>query len=167
MQAKNRCILFDWGGTLMRDYSEFSGPMVKWPRIGTMEYVPEVLTRLHQTWMLALATNAVDSDEGEIWAALRRCGLDQFLDKVYCLRMIGYKKPSPEFFEYILRDLGIDRSKVVMVGDDFDSDVLGAARSGIHAVWFNRDSLEIRKGELYDTIHDFRSLPQALAKILR
>jgi FMN phosphatase YigB (HAD superfamily) len=49
-----------------------------------------------------------------------------------------------------------------MVGDDFDSDVIGAIRCGIRAVWYNEQSTEVRKAEMYQTIHDLRSLPEAL-----
>jgi FMN phosphatase YigB (HAD superfamily) len=49
-----------------------------------------------------------------------------------------------------------------MVGDNFEADVLGANRSGIRAVWFNEQGDETRTGEMYQTIHDLRSLPQAL-----
>jgi len=56
-------------------------------------------------WRIALATNAAASKEDEIWQALARAGLDRLLDKVYCYRTIGHKKPSREFFNYILRDL--------------------------------------------------------------
>jgi putative hydrolase of the HAD superfamily len=159
---RTKCILFDWGNTLMRDFPEFNGPMIRWPRVETVEHVPDVLEYLHRTWMLALATNAADSSEEEIWAALARVDLNRFLDKVYCSSRIGHKKPSPEFFRYILNDLGLDRSSVFMVGDDFDSDVIGANRCGIRAVWYNKQSTEVRKAEMCQTIHDFTSLPEAL-----
>jgi len=158
----SRCILFDWGDTLMRDFPEFSGPMIGWPRVEPVEHAPDVLADLHKTWTLALGTNAVDSNEEEIRAALARAELNRFLDRVYCFRKIGYKKPSAEFFGYILNDLGLDRSSLFMVGDDFDSDVIGAIRCGIRAVWYNGQSTEVRKAEMYQTIHDLRSLPEAL-----
>ena len=162
-----KCILFDWGDTLMREFAGFRGPMVNWPRVEVVKDVLKVLAGLHDEWKLCLATNAPDSHEEEIWAALRRAGLDRFLDKVYCYRKIGRKKPSPEFFEYVLRDLGVDKSRVIMVGDDFESDVLGAVSSGIHAIWFNERSKESKVGEMFGTVHDFRSLPQAVENVLK
>ncbi len=159
----NRCLLFDWGGTLMKDLPGFSGPMVGWPRVEAIEDASEVLAELHKTWMLALATNAVNSSEEQVWAALRRVGLDCFLDQIYCFRKIGHKKPSPEFFAYVLNDLGLDSSSVFMVGDDFESDIVGAVRCGIRAIWFNEQSDEERKAEMYRTVHNLRSLPEALS----
>jgi putative hydrolase of the HAD superfamily len=162
LSREHRCILFDWGNTLMREFSEFSGIMASWPRVEAIPHAQEVLAQLHPDWLLALATNAVLSEEADIWAALGRAGLDQLLDKVYCYRTIGHKKPSPEFFAHILSDLKLDKSCVVMVGDSFESDVLGANRSGIRAVWFNASSDVMSVGEMCQTIHDLRSLPQTL-----
>ena len=162
MARPNRCVLFDWGNTLMRDISEFSGPMRGWPRVEAIPYAVETLTNLRGQWMLALATNAVDSSAADIEAALGRVGLDQVLDKIYCYRGIGHKKPSPQFFGYILNDLRLEPSRVVMVGDDFETDVLGANRAGIRAIWFNERSSELRTGAMYRTILDFRSLPEIL-----
>ena len=60
---ESRCVLFDWGNTLMRDFPEARGPMADWPRVETLPGVEEVLRQLRPRWTLALATNAVASDE--------------------------------------------------------------------------------------------------------
>jgi putative hydrolase of the HAD superfamily len=149
----------------MKDLPSFTGPMVGWPRVERIEGALEVLAELHKTWVLALATNAVNSSEEQIWAALRRVRLDCFLDKVYCFRKIGHKKPSSEFFAYVLNDLGVDRSSVFMVGDDFESDILGAVRSRIRSIWFNEQTDEEREADMYRTVHDLKSLPEVLGML--
>jgi putative hydrolase of the HAD superfamily len=164
MQIKSvtRCLLFDWGDTLMRVFPEFDGPMAAWPRVEAMPFANEILADLHLRYGLALATNAADSEETEIRAALDRVGLGKLLDKVYCYRNIGHKKPSKEFFDYVLADLGIEQSQVIMVGDDFEADVLGANNCGIRAIWYNPRTDERRESPMHRTVHDLRSLPQAV-----
>jgi putative hydrolase of the HAD superfamily len=164
MENKKRsgCILFDWGDTLMRVFPEFDAPMYTWPQVQAVDHAGDVLAGLRSQWMLALATNASASEEKDIWAALERVGLKKLLDKVYCYKMIGHKKPSREFFDYILRDLSVDRSQVVMVGDDFEADVIGANQSHIKGVWFNERTRENKQSPLYRTIHDLQNLPAAL-----
>jgi putative hydrolase of the HAD superfamily len=164
MQIKSvtRCLLFDWGDTLMRVFPEFDGPMAAWPRVEAMPHAGQVLTELHFRYVLAVATNAADSEEAEIRAALEQVDLDKLLDKVYCYRKIGYKKPSKEFFEYILSELEIEQSQAIMVGDDFEADVLGANNCGIRAIWYNPRTDERHEGAMLQTIHDLRSLPQVL-----
>ena len=156
------CILFDWGDTLMRDFKEFGGPMKDWPRVEPIPGAAELLATLHPDWILAIATNAELSEEADIRAALQRAGLDQFLDKIYCFKKIGYKKPSSEFFQYILEDLQLAPQSVFMVGDNYDADVLGANRYNIRAIWFNQHSLDIRENDLQRTIHALGELPDTL-----
>jgi HAD superfamily hydrolase (TIGR01662 family) len=162
IKRENRCILFDWGDTLMRVFPEFDGPMATWPQVEAMPHADQVLAELRTRSLLAVATNAADSEEAEIRAALDRVGLDKLLDRVYCYRKIGYKKPSKGFFEYILTDLGIERSQAIMVGDDFEADVVGANNCGIRAIWYNPRTTERHVNDMHQTIHDLRSLPGML-----
>ena len=132
---KKGCILFDWGDTLAWSTQEYHGPMKDWPRVEAVPGALETLTALHEEWILALGPNATNSDEQDIRAALRRVGLDQWLDKIYCFKKIGHRKPLPEFFAYILKDLGLPAEQVIMVGDDYVADMLGARRCGLRAVF--------------------------------
>ena len=159
---ESRCVLLDWGDTLMRDFPAFSGPMAGWPHVEALPNVKETLAQLRPQWTLALATNTIDSDETAIWKALDRVGLRSLLDKVYCFQSIGHSKPAPGFFDYIVKDLLMGRRRMVMVGDGFEKDVLGANQSGICGIWFNESSDEMRVGKMYKTIFDFRSLPDVL-----
>jgi putative hydrolase of the HAD superfamily len=161
-QRENQCILFDWGDTLMRVFPEFEGPMVTWPQVEAMPHAGAVLSKLRSQALLAVATNAADSEEWEIRAALDKVGLDTLLDKVYCYRKIGHKKPSREFFAYILEDLGLQKSQVIMVGDDFEADVVGANKCGIRALWYNLRTAERHESTMHQTVHDLCSLPQIL-----
>ena len=161
----SRCILFDWGNTLMRDFPDAQGPMADWPRVETLPGVEVVLLQLRPQWTLALATNAVASDEPSVWRALARGGIASLLDRVYCFQTIGHMKPAPAFFDYIVRDLSMPRDRIVMVGDDFENDIRGATRSGIRSIWLNQSSDEARVGELHQTILEFQSLPDVLSTL--
>lgn len=146
----------------MRVFPEFKGPMVKWPHLETMPYAKETLSMLRSNWIIALATNAVDSNENEIRQALGYTDLKEFVDKVYCSPQIGHEKPSRAFFEFILTDLDFELPRVIMVGDNYVADVQGANRLGMRAVWFNHRSSEERSGDLHQTIHDLRDLHKIL-----
>jgi len=158
-QRRKLVVLIDWGDTLMKDFNEYEGPMVSWPRVESVEHADEVLRVLHVDFQLALVTNAADSGEEDIRAALARAGLGSLLDYVYCYQGVGHKKPSSDFFRYVLDDLGLEPTQAVMVGDDFEKDILGANRCGIKAVWFNPLTSDIQTGDMYRTINDLRSLP--------
>ncbi len=165
MQKNEHAILFDWGGTLMVEYPEYSGPMVTWPEVAEIPGANEILKSLSEDWTLCLATNG-ESDEAQIRSALERVNLHQYLDKIFCYQKIGVKKPSEIFFNYILRDLGIQPGKVIMVGDSYEVDIQGALRSGMRGIWLNRKTPEERCGSDYLTIHDLSELPRALRGLI-
>jgi HAD superfamily hydrolase (TIGR01549 family) len=146
----------------MRVFPEFEGPMAKWPYLETLPSVKQTLSELRSDWIIGLATNAVDSEEVEIRQALAMVGIDEFIEKIYCYRKIGHRKPTFDFFEFILEDLGIEPQQVVMVGDSFEADVLGANSAGLRGVWFNHRTEEERKGNLQRTIHDLSELRTVL-----
>lgn len=157
-----RALLFDWGDTLMRVYPQYLGPMFSWPEVAAMPHALETLSIIHPAFMLCLATNAADSTESDIRLALARVKLDTYLSRIYCYRKIGYKKPHPEFFNVILEDLALTPSQVVMIGDDFNADVLGALQSGLYAVWLH-DSPSPHPAHLgLQIIPDLSHLPTAL-----
>jgi putative hydrolase of the HAD superfamily len=161
--AQVRCILFDWGDTLMYSFSEFTGIMANWPRVEALPHAALVLETLQPICRLAVATNADMSFEADIRRALERVDLSSYLEKIYCFRNLGVQKPQPEFFSAILKDLQLEAGQVLMVGDHFEADVIGAVNSGLSAVWFNWRSDEERRGPHYETIHDLRELPGLLA----
>ena len=159
---KSQCLLLDWGGTVMRVFPEFEGPMSTWPRVELVDGIEEALAILRPDWTIALATNAADSREREIWTALSRAGVEHQIDRVFCVRGVGHRKSEPEYFQYVLADLGIEAKDAVMVGDDFETDVASANRAGIRAIWFHENGADRPTGEMHRTIHDLRELPQAL-----
>lgn len=162
--VKPEWVLFDWGDTLMVDLPEYSGPMATWPRVEMVANARDTLECLRvRGWQLALATNADDSQETDIRAALARVGLNEFIDRVYCSRTVGHKKPSLEFFEHIERDLGRSAADVVMVGDNYGVDIVGANAAGIRAVWLCRASCSVPAGVMHRVIADLSELPDLLA----
>lgn len=69
---------------------------------------------------------------------LRACGLTEYFDTVILSEDAGYNKPAPQFFDYALQKSGADRNSTLMIGDNFQTDILGAKRSGIAVAYFNR-----------------------------
>jgi putative hydrolase of the HAD superfamily len=73
----------------------------------------------------------------EQMAKLAFCGLDGRVDAVVISEEAGVTKPDPRIFRLALERLGVERDRVVMLGDSWEIDVRGAVAAGIRAVWFN------------------------------
>lgn len=151
-------VLFDWGDTVMHDDLALTTPMVEWPTIQIIEGVADVLKDLHASGRrIILATSALVSDESEIRNALARVDLDSYFSKIYCCKNTHLSK-SEAFYQYILTDLDVPSSEVIMIGDSFERDVQAANMAGIFGVWFNPISDETMNGESFMTIHSMQEL---------
>lgn len=65
------------------------------------------------------------------------CELATLVDVVVVSGDEGMSKPDPRIFHIALDRLGVTPPQAVMVGDSWATDITGAARAGIRAVWFN------------------------------
>lgn len=82
-------------------------------------------------------------DPGRILRAdAEALGLASFLDVLVFGDEVGARKPAPEIFLHACRELGVDPTAALFVGDDLVDDVRGAALVGmrtVQAVWFRAD----------------------------
>jgi len=73
---------------------------------------------------------------------LAACGLRDFFDTVILSEDAGVNKPSPQYFDYALKVSGAERATTLMIGDNLNTDVLGALNAGLDAMLFNRWNIE-------------------------
>ncbi|MHA1961057.1 MAG: HAD family hydrolase [Candidatus Thorarchaeota archaeon] len=62
---------------------------------------------------------------------LNRLSLTGYFDAVVTSVDFGFRKPHPSIFRFALEEIQIDASKAIMVGDDPETDILGAHRTGM------------------------------------
>ena len=68
---------------------------------------------------------------------LARSGLTPFVDILLCSEDVGFNKPDPNIFLEALQIANAKANNSIMVGDDFQADVLGAEKVGMHGVLFD------------------------------
>ncbi len=67
-------------------------------------------------------------------------GLKPFFDKIYISEEIKSPKPARAIFEYAIKSSNAKKNNSIMIGDDWDVDVMGAVNFGIDAVHINLTS---------------------------
>lgn len=60
-----------------------------------------------------------------------------YFEKVYDSDTVGFQKPSSKMFNKVLNDIQAKAHECLMVGDDWEADIEGAAKVGIDQVYFN------------------------------
>ena len=69
---------------------------------------------------------------------LDACGLRDYFDTIILSEDAGVNKPAKAYFDYALRVSGANRETTLMIGDNLQSDILGALNAGLDAMLFNR-----------------------------
>ena len=138
---KIHTLVFDWGNTLMVDFPQYHGKMKDWPEIKVIHGVEETLSNLSNQYHLVLATNAENSSKKDIHQALTRGNLDEYFSHIYNFQELRVKKPSPEFFYKIQKSVNCQPNEIVMIGDDYKTDMNGAKQAGWKAIWFNPNKI--------------------------
>ncbi|MBQ5662891.1 MAG: YjjG family noncanonical pyrimidine nucleotidase [Bacteroidaceae bacterium] len=65
-------------------------------------------------------------------------GLTKYFERVILSEEIGVNKPDPALFEYALKVSGANKCSTLMIGDAFESDIVGAANAGLDQMFLNR-----------------------------
>ena len=71
-------------------------------------------------------------------ADIHKTILGEYFELAVTPEMTGTAKPDPRMFDVVLDRTEVDAEAVLHVGDEPYTDVLGAQRAGVCAVWINR-----------------------------
>jgi len=70
---------------------------------------------------------------------LKATKIDQRFETVVISSEVGIAKPDAGIFHEACRQMNVNPSDCIMVGDNWDRDVLGARLAGLRAIWLCRD----------------------------
>lgn len=125
------------------------------------EDVLPVLEKLSREYRLVALSNGN--------ADVHKVGVGHLFESAVSPGVAGASKPDPAIFDYVVQSTGVARDAILHVGDEPETDILGALRAGISAVWINRQGRAWP--ESYEpppaTIEAFADLPRAIGALLR
>jgi len=95
----------------------------------------EVCRELSERGKLTIVTNGVGTTAH---SRINSSGFKQYISHIIVSELIGYAKPSIQFFDETFKTIGKkEGDKVIIVGDSLSSDIKGGINAGIDTCWFN------------------------------
>ncbi len=97
----------------------------------TIETLKELKSNNH---VLHIITNGFKEVQ---FIKLRNSSLIEYFDDILCSEEVGVNKPDPLVFKSALQRTNAKSDESIMIGDDFEADILGAEKCGIRGVLFD------------------------------
>lgn len=96
-------------------------------------------------------------------------GILHHFKKVYSSADYGIRKPCPKFYRLAIDEIISDnpdmhKEDILYVGNDYVTDVMGAALAGLDVIWFNVNHLPNNKNILTFDIDDFKTILEIVRK---
>ena len=120
-----------------------------------------LLEALKPHYQLGIVTNNRTAEQQDKLAHL---GVSHLLDALITSEAVGVPKPDPRIYQVALAQLHCLPAQAVMVGDNWQADVLGALEVGIQPIWLNRFGAERPLAQV-EELTSLASLPSLLARI--
>jgi HAD superfamily hydrolase (TIGR01493 family) len=118
----------------MVDDPALKTPMMTWDKVSACDGVLETMPRLSGLVACSVASNASDSDATMMQKAFERVNLDGYFGHYFTSKELGAKKPNPLFFQNASKLLGVQPNEVCMIGNNYESDIVGAKEAGLATV---------------------------------
>lgn len=94
---------------------------------------------------------------------IRGTGVDRFFKDIFISEIIGYDKPSIEFFNACFSKIdGFKKEEAIIIGDSLSADIKGGKNAGVKTCWFNPRGKE---GEADFIIRSLKEIPNLLERI--
>lgn len=120
----------------------------------------DVLTELKKRgYIIHIITNGFIEVQHD---KLLNTGLIKFLTNIYISEEIKAPKPSHEIFEHAIKSSNARKKESLMIGDSWESDIIGAKNFGIDQVFFKLNHNEIDFGKYGEPTFTISKLDELL-----
>ncbi|WP_299257918.1 YjjG family noncanonical pyrimidine nucleotidase [uncultured Aquimarina sp.] len=115
----------------------------------------ELLEYLMPKYQLHIITNGFREVQH---TKLSNAKIEHYFKTVTNSEEVGVKKPNPIIFEHALKVSGADIDKSLMIGDNYEADIVGAETLGIRTICFNYHQEELpAKARQVSTLNQIKS----------
>jgi len=106
-----------------------------------IEGAEQLLQYLQGKYEYHIITNGFNDSQ---WAKIEYSNLKHYFnsEQVTTSENAGAHKPSTLIFEHVCKKYAVSPAQCVMIGDNLETDILGARRSNIKSIWYSPQETE-------------------------
>jgi putative hydrolase of the HAD superfamily len=94
----------------------------------------DILNHLFPNYQLHIITNGFNEVQSK---KMEKSGLTKYFKSIITSEDVGVKKPNPIIFEYALEQTKATSSESIMIGDNWEADIMGAKNAGFDVIYCN------------------------------
>lgn len=127
------------------------------------ELIPNALETLNYIAQKKVPITLISNGFIEVqYRKLRNTHMEHYFNHVVLSEMVGALKPNPEIFNYALNLNHASKEEVLMVGDSFEADVIGALSAEIDAAYFDPRNRSFDVPNTQNTLYHIKELNELL-----
>jgi len=94
----------------------------------------DLLNYLKPKYQMHIITNGFNEVQA---LKLKKSGIDNYFKNMISSENVGVKKPNAKIFQFALDNAKATPSESIMIGDNFEADIMGAINFGMNAIYCN------------------------------
>ncbi len=102
--------------------------------------VPTLEELKRRGYRMGMISNAADDDNTQV--LIDKAKVRPYFEYIVSSAAFGRRKPDTIIFRAVLDHFSVPAAEAVMIGDNFQADVVGAHRAGMQAIWITRRATE-------------------------
>lgn len=106
-------------------------------------------------YKVGLITNGKELKQ---WEKLVRLGIYPFFDEIVTSESVGVEKPDAQIYEIAMDCLNVTSGTSIMIGNNFDVDIMGAYNAGMQSMIINSEITKEQQEKLDELNYQVRQL---------
>ena len=120
-----------------------------------LPYSKEILELLSKNYILHIITNGFREAQHK---KIDSSGLRNYFGAVIVGDEVGINKPDPRIFHHAIESSSAEFDESIMIGDDFEADILGAKNVGMDQIFFKKEPTDHELSQATYTISHLEEL---------
>lgn len=94
----------------------------------------EILEHLSVKYQMHIITNGFHEVQHH---KLEKSGIAKYFNEIITSESVGVQKPHPAIFEHAMKKVNTTAQESMMIGDNWEADIMGAHHCGMHVIYCN------------------------------